>query len=93
MAALPPPPEDLRVRWIDRGNGVSAVAIRSYDREGLSYGIRCRGYIYMARTKRWSRLQTFYAAGLPRLTREEAVAGWKTRTANEKAALRNGGRF
>lgn len=72
----------LPVRFQARSMGVYRVAVLSQQREGQ--WVKTRGYVWMARSGRWSRLMTDVNQDAPRARLEDAQADH----ARHRAAMR-----
>lgn len=75
----------MPVRWQARSMGVYRVAIFTWTEDDSPGWYRSRGYVFMARTKRWTRLMTDRNRAPPRLTRTEAEADYKAQRAADRA--------
>jgi hypothetical protein len=68
--------DDMPVRWQARTLGVYRTAIFTWTEEADGR-YRAQGYVFLARSGRWSRLMFDTNRSPPRLTRAEAEADFK----------------
>lgn len=78
--------DDMPVRWQARTLGVYRTAIFTWTEDGDGY--RAQGYVFLARSGRWSRLMFDTNRSPPRLTRAEAEADFRAQRPHTTAQAR-----